>query len=787
VSGEARAHEAERGPDAPAKSESAPSHGTHSALPAAVPPPPPSSADAVLGLQRIVGNRATTQALRRDPGSAGGLVDNGGTPLAPALRDEMEERFGYGFRAVRIHTGTEAEAAARAVDAAAYTIGSHIVFGRAAYAPTTRFGRTVIAHELAHVIQQGRGGSPPADAPGTGLERAASASADAVVGGSGSVQVAGASGTGLSRMTIEEARKMLAAPLPEWIKRPARDFLREHQALVDYVAPPTMELPKPVEQLVEKARAVEEVAFGPAAPASNAPAPAKPSAPTTTAVPPPSTPAQKFDESVKKALNGDAQLSDEADSGIWVEDPALLEAIASTPDGEQLLDDMLREREEKRLAPLRHPVDPDAFKGIAYPNDPDLSHEGLKEGKPFKSGFYWIFPVIKQDSQTVVRYKLFNPQAKRVEWVVGQEQMKALWNDVPAVLGGGTVEEQMYENAQTIYGNKQELPMYMVSASKGQVWKSNVEAYQDPRFYEQTLQNAAQLTAAGTKPPPFGRALARAGRRGARWVRGAAAATVIGTEEGAGLGGGAATATAESAPSGQVAGGNTAPPKPAANASPKLTFSEAPADVGDAAFKNRLRRTVEGQMRANRRNTIGAGGEASARGSATSTTADLNDIQRNAPQLDIVSPRGAGSVKAFGVGKPLTQGVIDRYLKEMEALRTPVEPGVPTKLGKIADIMAENRNAIQAKGAWPNGLSKNASPGEIARFINRQGELVIPSDHVPQVQDALEAAARQNPAAFGLTPGPGLDTGIARLRGRVQSMGMSSQELNTMNTRVWSE
>lgn len=195
-------------------------------------------------------------------------------------------------------------------------------------------------------------------------------------------------------------------------------------------------------------------------------------------------------------------------------------------------------------------------------------------------------------------------------------------------------------------------------------------------------------------------------------------------------------------------------------------------------------------MRANPRNTIGTGAEGANITSATDTTADLNEIQRNAPQLDVVSSRTAGSVKAYGMDKPNQKpspAVTGRYVKEMAAIRTPVEPGVSTKLGKIADVMADNRQAIQAKGAWPNGLSKNASPPEIAKFINRQGELRIPSDHVPHVQDALEAAARENPGAYGLTKGPGLDIGIKRLRARVQSMGMSSQELDTINTKIWSE
>jgi peptidoglycan/xylan/chitin deacetylase (PgdA/CDA1 family) len=66
----------------------------------------------------------------------------------------MEARFGRSFRQVRVHTGAEAAAAARAVDAQAYTVGSHIVFGAGSHRPETPRGRGLLAHELAHVTQQ---------------------------------------------------------------------------------------------------------------------------------------------------------------------------------------------------------------------------------------------------------------------------------------------------------------------------------------------------------------------------------------------------------------------------------------------------------------------------------------------------------------------------------------------------------------------------------------------------------------------------------------------------------
>ena len=61
------------------------------------------------------------------------------------------------FDAVRIHTDGKATESARAVNALAYTVGNHIVFGRGQYTPQTPAGQKLLAHELAHVVQQGEG------------------------------------------------------------------------------------------------------------------------------------------------------------------------------------------------------------------------------------------------------------------------------------------------------------------------------------------------------------------------------------------------------------------------------------------------------------------------------------------------------------------------------------------------------------------------------------------------------------------------------------------------------
>jgi len=77
-----------------------------------------------------------------------------GQPLDPGTRAFMEPRFGRDFRYVRVHINGKAAESARAVNALAYTVGAHIVFGAGQYAPHTRQGRWLFAHELTHAAQQ---------------------------------------------------------------------------------------------------------------------------------------------------------------------------------------------------------------------------------------------------------------------------------------------------------------------------------------------------------------------------------------------------------------------------------------------------------------------------------------------------------------------------------------------------------------------------------------------------------------------------------------------------------
>lgn len=70
------------------------------------------------------------------------------------VRTFMEPRFGHDFSSVRVHADQAATLSAEAVGAQAYTVGSNIVFGSGRYAPSDRDGQRLLAHELAHVVQQ---------------------------------------------------------------------------------------------------------------------------------------------------------------------------------------------------------------------------------------------------------------------------------------------------------------------------------------------------------------------------------------------------------------------------------------------------------------------------------------------------------------------------------------------------------------------------------------------------------------------------------------------------------
>ena len=80
---------------------------------------------------------------------------NRGRHLDSGVRSRMESAFGYDFSRVRIHTDTKAAGLSSGLNARAFTIGSDVAFASGEYQPGTLIGDALIAHELAHVVQQG--------------------------------------------------------------------------------------------------------------------------------------------------------------------------------------------------------------------------------------------------------------------------------------------------------------------------------------------------------------------------------------------------------------------------------------------------------------------------------------------------------------------------------------------------------------------------------------------------------------------------------------------------------
>ena len=111
-------------------------------------------ADAGASVGAIAKQLTPVSGKRQRATAASGESSGGGDPLDPATRKVMESRFGFDFGRVRIHTDSASSDAARVLEARAFTTGSSITFASGQYAPDRPDGRRLLAHELAHVVQQ---------------------------------------------------------------------------------------------------------------------------------------------------------------------------------------------------------------------------------------------------------------------------------------------------------------------------------------------------------------------------------------------------------------------------------------------------------------------------------------------------------------------------------------------------------------------------------------------------------------------------------------------------------
>lgn len=175
---------------------SAPVQRSVSDRPGAVEPAPMNPPDRPRPtIQDLFGGRIQRSATSHAASDASGHADTliaraaggSGQPIPDGLRTRFESSLGTGLGDVRVHNDSAAAAAAAGVGARAYATGQHIYMGEKQYAPHTADGALLLAHEVAHTVQQqGASGGPqyklelsqPGDACEVEADRAASAMVD---------------------------------------------------------------------------------------------------------------------------------------------------------------------------------------------------------------------------------------------------------------------------------------------------------------------------------------------------------------------------------------------------------------------------------------------------------------------------------------------------------------------------------------------------------------------------------------------------------------------------------
>jgi hypothetical protein len=167
------------------------------------------------GIQRMLGPRIRRKASgaepAKDPAEAQHAAPQSGAPLPADARGRFEASLGTDLSAVRVHTGAASATAADAVGAKAYATGQDIHFASGAYDPSSKEGQHLLAHEVAHTVQQSGAESAGAQfkldvsQPGDSHEVEADRAADAMVDGKSATVSAGAAGQSVQRKPATEA------------------------------------------------------------------------------------------------------------------------------------------------------------------------------------------------------------------------------------------------------------------------------------------------------------------------------------------------------------------------------------------------------------------------------------------------------------------------------------------------------------------------------------------------------------------------------------------------------
>jgi hypothetical protein len=222
-----------RDPEAVPTTTSAPAAPRERSTPAPAAAGPHAS---VLRLQRAAGNAVVQRTLvqRSAAGAASGIspevedgihsARGGGRALDDGVRSQMEGALGADLSGVRVHTDSRADALSQALGARAFTTGRDVFFRQGEFSTATPGGKQLIAHELAHVVQQS--GAPVQRSLSLGpvddaFEREADGVAAAVAGGI-EAGVEHGDGGGTVRMApAADAGAAAARQEPGSAKRPA--------------------------------------------------------------------------------------------------------------------------------------------------------------------------------------------------------------------------------------------------------------------------------------------------------------------------------------------------------------------------------------------------------------------------------------------------------------------------------------------------------------------------------------------------------------------------------------
>lgn len=209
---------------------------------------------AISGAARAVGSGIASIGRAMFKAQAGGANEpydaealqaqlQGGHPLDAEVRGKMESAFGQDFSGVRVHADAGAARLSQNLNARAFTMGRDVAFGAGEYQPGTLIGDALIAHELAHVVQQGNGKTQGAQTKGAAYD-ALEEDADVAAVGAVATQFSGAQGgldigretiprlrSGLQLQRCSSSKKQVASPKAETEQGPKPTRFRSAKLL----------------------------------------------------------------------------------------------------------------------------------------------------------------------------------------------------------------------------------------------------------------------------------------------------------------------------------------------------------------------------------------------------------------------------------------------------------------------------------------------------------------------------------------------------------------------------